>query len=327
MKQLKLALLLLFSSFSITMTAQTMDDVIAKFNEGAEDVNKGDFVTAIEHFNQLIEMSETVGEEANELKSKSQDQLPLLHYQVAIGFMKQKDYESAIPYLIKTVELSEQYGNNDEYRQKAMRYLPQLLTGVGTQKFKTGDLQAAGTMFDDAINYAPEYPKAYLGKGLVLKAEYAEEEMISTLTKAIELGKAKNDTETVEDAQSALGSYFTEMGNIELEDMDPAAEDFSWAIDAFENALKYDPDNMDANWKLAMIYNRMVEYDKAIDYALAALESAEDEVKIAAINLELGNGYFGTAEYDKACEAYNNAMVPPIEDRAIARKERVPGCE
>lgn len=326
MRRITILLVFVFGAFT-GVIAQTYEDVVAKFNEGADAINKGEYTTAISQLNEVIAMAETVGDEAGDLEGKAKEQIPLLNYQIAIGYMKQKDYENAIPYLEATVDLSDEYQNNEEYKEKAMKYLPTLLTGVGTQKLKSDDNSEALKLFEHAANYSPDYPKAYLGMGMVYKNNFEEGKMIDAFTKAIELGKAQNDTKTVEDAQQALGSYFTDLGNIELEDVDPEMEDFTYAIEAFDKAVEYDPGNTDANYKLALIYNRMVEYDQAIEYGKAALENAEDEVKIAAINYELGNAYVGTAEYDLACEAYNNAMVDVFEERAIAKKEKVPGCE
>lgn len=305
---------------------QTFEDVVAKFNEGADDINKGDFTTAIGHLQEVIAMAATAGSDADDLVSKSKEQIPLLNYQVAIGYMKQKDYENAIPYLEKTVDLSDAYGNNEEYKNKAMKYLPQLLTGVGTQKLKSDELDEAMTLFDDAIRYSPDYPKAYLGKGLVHKLKYDEDEMIESLTKAIDLGKSSNDSKTVEDAQQALADYFVEMGNMEIEDMDPAALEFDMAIEAYQKALKFSPKNSDAHYKLAIIANLTEDFDGAIEHAKAALETEEVEIKIAAINFELGNAYFSAAELDLACEAFKKAKFGLFEDRAVSKMEKIPGC-
>ena len=326
MKSMRILMVVIMTAVSITAFGQTMDEVIAKFNEAAESVNKGEYPTAINEFNDVLAMGETVGSEADDLMSKAKEQLPLLHYQVAISYMKQKDYENAIPYLERTIDLSRKYENNDEYRQKAMRYLPQLITGVGTGYYKKGDYERALELFTDAVKYAPNYPKAYLGKGLVHMKEYDEDEMISSLTTAITMAKQQGDDKTVKDAQEALGSYYVDMGKMEMADMDPAAEDFTYALEAFEKAVEYDPDNTDALYNLAAIHNKMVEYDKAIEYGKRALENADTDVKIAAIQYELGNSYFNTAQYDLACEAFNNAMVGPFEEMAIKRKEKVPGC-
>jgi len=272
-------------------------------------------------------MAETVGAEAEDLSGKAKNQIPLLNYQAAINYMKQKDYENAIPYLENTVDLADAYGNNAEYREKAMKYLPQLLTGVGTQRIKSDDCEGAIEFFASAVKYSPTYAKGYLGLGLCYRSNYNEEEMIAALTKAIELAKASDDSKTITDAQEGLAGYFVEMGKMELEDMDPIDEDFSFAIEAFEKALEFYPNNPDANYQLAIINNRMGESDLAIKHGVKALELEDVEIKIAAINLELGTAYYALAELDLACEALKKAMVGVIEDVARPKKDRIPGCE
>ena len=87
----KSTLMAVLMSMFIVIFAQTpMDPVIAKFNDGAAKLNAGDFKTAIADFEEVITLAETVGAPANDLKAKAQSQLPVLHYQVATAFMKQK---------------------------------------------------------------------------------------------------------------------------------------------------------------------------------------------------------------------------------------------
>ncbi len=118
------------------------------------------------------------------------------------------------------------------------------------------------------------------------------------------------------------------MGDNELQAVDPENEDFTYAIEAYEKALQYDSTDTDANYKLAIIYNREVNYEKAAQYAEQALAKAEGEEKIGAINYELGNAYMGMAEYDKACTAYTEAMKSTtFAEKATTRKEKVPGCQ
>ncbi|MCK4921663.1 MAG: tetratricopeptide repeat protein [Bacteroidales bacterium] len=326
MTKLKSALILVLVMITGAIFGQTYEDVVAKFNTGADHINKGEFTIAITHLQEVLAMAETIGSEADDLAGKSKTQIPLLNYQAAIGFMRQKDYENAIPYLENTIDLANAYGNNAEYKDKAMKYLPQLLTGVGNQRINS-DCEGAVELFESAVKYSPTYAKAHLGLGLCHKSNYNEEEMIESLTKAIELASAKNDAKTVVMAQEGLSSYFVEMGKMELEDMDPAAEDFDYAVEAFERALEFHPENSDANYQLSIINNRLAEYDLALKYGLKALESETVEVKIAAINYEIGNAYYNNAELDLACEAFKKALVDVIEDIARAKMERIPGCE
>ncbi len=324
----KFFLMAVVMSMSVVLFAQTpMDPLIAVFNDGAAKVNAGDFKTAIADFEEVIAMAETVGAPANDLKVKSQAQLPVLHYQVATAHMKQKKYDEAIISLKKTIELSELYGNNTDNKAKAMKYLPQLLTGVGSQKYKEQNFPGALENFDEAIKYDPNYAKAFLGKGLIFADQFKGKEMVENFSKAIELSKQVGDEKTVEMAQTRLGAFYINQGNLDMADVDPEDEDFTNAIASFETAISYNPAATDAYYMLAVIWNRSIEFDKAIENAKKALESETDPTKIAAINLELGNGYNGIAEYDHACEAYNKAMVEPFYEKALAKKEKVPGCE
>jgi len=324
----KILLVSLVMSMSAALSAQTpMDPVIAVFNDGVAKINAGDFKTAIADFEQVLALAETVGDPANDLKAKAQAQLPVLHYQVANASIKQKKYDEAIPSLEKTVELSDLYGNNADSKAKALKYLPALLYGVGTQNYKEKNLGAALEKFDEAIKYDPSYAKAYLGKGIIFADQFKAKEMEESLTKAIELSKAANDAKTVETAQNRLGAYYVNQGNMDLADVDPEDVDYTDAISSFEKAISFNPAASDAYYMLAVIWNKSNEFDKAIQNAKKALESETDATKIAAGNYELGVGYIGIAEYDLACEAINKAMVEPFYDKAVAKKEKVPGCQ
>lgn len=326
MKKFNLTLCLVFAGMAI-LSGQTKDEVIAKFNVGAEDVNKGNFTTAIEHFNEVLTMGAAVGAESADLVAKAKEQLPLLHYQVAIGFIKQKNYEPAIPYLKKTIELSDLYGNNAEFKGKAANMIPQLAAGVGTLKFRDKNYKEALEMFDLTLSYDARNAKAFLGKGLVYNDMEEGLKMIENLEKAIEYSAKDNDVKTADLAKQTLGRYFVNLGNEEFDAVDPADPDYTYAIENYEKALSYDDSNTDAHFRMAVIYNRLVEYDKAIEQCLKALETETIEIKIAAIYLELGSAYVGNADYDKACEAFGKAMVGDLAERATARKEKVPGCE
>ena len=328
MKKKIFAFVVFVFSMSVAIFAQTpMDPVIEKFNEGAAKVNGGDFKNAISDFDEVILLAESVGTDANDLKLKAQEQLPVLHYQVATGFMKQKKFEEAIPSLEKTVELAELYGNNQSTKEKALKYLPQLLTGVGSQKYKDQDFTAAMQLFDETIKYDGSFAKAYLGKGLIFADQFKEKEMIEYLGKCIELSNAAGDEKTRDLAQIRLGAYYTSQGNLDMADIDPEDPDFGYAIESFEKAVSYNAAAADAYYMLAVIWNKENEFDKAVDNCKKALTSETDETKIAAINYELGNAYFNSAEYTLACEAFNKALVGPFSEQAQTKKEKIPGCE
>ena len=73
-----------------TLTAQTLTDVINEFNEGVSKVNNQEYDAALEHFNQVLTLAETVGAEAEEMKGKAQEQIPQAYYRQATLFLKGK---------------------------------------------------------------------------------------------------------------------------------------------------------------------------------------------------------------------------------------------
>ncbi len=79
----------------------------------------------------------------------------------------------------------------------------------------------------------------------------------------------------------------------------------TYVVEACENALGANPENPRAFYHLALVSNKKVEYDAAVDYALKALQFETEPVWLSAINFELGTAYQNSVEYDKACEALN----------------------
>ena len=88
-----------------TLSAQTLTDVINEFNSGVEKLNNQEYDVSIDHFNQVLTMAETVGDEANDMKEKAEEQIPAAYYRQATVFMKRKQYDNAIPYLEKPLNM------------------------------------------------------------------------------------------------------------------------------------------------------------------------------------------------------------------------------
>ena len=153
------------------VSAQTLTDVINEFNTGVEKVNNQEYDASIEHFNQVLALAGTVGAEADEMKGKAQDQIPMAYYRQATLFLKRKQFDNAIPYLENTVKFATEYDNNAETSEKANRYLMQSYMRVGQDNFKNQNYEAALEMYDKALEMNPNIYQAHLGKGMVYYAE------------------------------------------------------------------------------------------------------------------------------------------------------------
>jgi len=180
-----------------TISAQTLTDVINEFNTGVEKLNSQEYVVALEHFNQVLTMAETVGAEANDMKAQAEKQIPSTYYRQATTFMKRKQYDNAIPFLENTVETATLFGNNEDISKKAAGYLPQLYVREGNTQRKNKSYDAAIALFDKAIAMNPNLYQACQGKGMVHLEQDETEEMLECFANAKEGAMAKNDTKAI----------------------------------------------------------------------------------------------------------------------------------
>ena len=309
-----------------TLSAQTLTDVINKYNAGVESLNNQEYDAALESFNQVLALAETVGAEADDLKAQAETQIPSTYYRQATAYMKRRQYDNAIPLLEKTIETAKQYNNNEEIRDKATGYLPQLYMRQGNEDWKNKNYDDAIANFDKVLAVDPNIYQACQGKGMVYLEQDKTEEMLKCFANAKKGAKARNDTKTIDQINGVIDNYYNKFITEEMAAVDPEEADYSYVVEACENALAANPDNPLALYHLALVANKKVEYDKAIEYAEKALQYEKDPVWISAINFELGSAYQNSAEYDKACETLKRVMEEPFLSRAEKKMENIPGC-
>jgi tetratricopeptide (TPR) repeat protein len=309
-----------------SLSAQTLTDVINEFNEGVARVNNQEYDESIVHFDQVLALAEAVGSEADEMKVKAEEQIPLAYYRQATLFLKRKQFDNAIPYLERTIEKAAEFNNNEESASKATKYLMQSCMVEGQRNYKNESYSDALTFFDKALAIDEDLYQAHQGKGLVFLEQGEIEPMMEEFKLAKEGAMEKNDTETISSINGVIDTYYNKIIQEEIEMIDPEEEDYSYVVEACENALAANPENPRALYHLALISNKKIEYDAAIDYALKALEFETEPVWISAINFELGHAYQNTVEYEKACEALQKVVEEPFLSRAEKKMGSIPGC-
>lgn len=315
---MKLRALLIIGGMLIagTLTAQTLTDVINEFNTGVEKVNNQEYEVSIEHFNQVITMAATVGDEANDMKESAQKQIPSAYYRQATVFMKRKQYDNAIPYLEKTVEFATLYSNNEEISKKAAGYLPQLYVREGNRAWKNQSFEEAISYFDKAVGMNPKLYQAYQGKGMVYMDQDETDLMLESFAKAKEGAEAKGDSKTIAAVNEAIDKYYNKYIVEEMAIVDPEDNDYSYVVEACENALAANPDNPRALYHLAIVSNKSSNYTQAVEYAEKALAHESEPVWISAIHFELGSAYQNDNDYTSACEALKKVTEEPFLTRA-----------
>jgi tetratricopeptide (TPR) repeat protein len=313
--------LLFMVLITASLNAQvTITEVINAFNAGAEQVNAGNFEGAIAKFEETISLADELGAEGDEMKTNAKGQIPALHYRMALDTYKAKDIPGAIAKFESTVEACDKYGN-DDIKGKSLNYIPQLYNANGNAQVKTGDLEGALASFEKAIEYKPDYARAVYGKALVYKRQNDDENMISTLGQAVEVGNSAGDEKTVAAATKALKDHYVNTGMLAFK-----AEDYEEAIKNFEASYAYDAENADPYYLTCVIYGKQGEFEKAVEFGLKAAqyEKAEDQAKIW---YEVGNAYMSLVEYEKACDAFSKAMVEPYLNTVKHKMDNVLNCQ
>jgi tetratricopeptide (TPR) repeat protein len=105
-------------------------------------------------------------------------------------------------------------------------------------------------------------------------------------------------------------------------------EDYESAINLFNASMKYDDQYAEPYYYLSAIYNKQLDYEKAVENAEKAIayDDSEPEKK-ARIYFELGNAYVGMVEYEKACQAFKNALYEPYTNSVKYKMENVLQCQ
>jgi tetratricopeptide (TPR) repeat protein len=310
-----------------SLSAQTLTDVINEFNEGVAKINTQEYIASLDHFNQVLTLAEAVGDSATDLKVKAEEQIPLAYYRQATLFLKRRQFDNAIPYLEKTIETADSYANNDDSKQKATRYLMQSYMVEGQRTYKNKSYDEALGYFDKALEMNPDLFQAHQGKGMVYMDQDEPEMMLQEFNMAKEGASSNNDMETVGAINAVIDAYYNKFIMEEMEMVDPEELDYTYVVEACEKALEANPNNPRALYHMALVKNKDVQYDAAIEFAQKALENETEPVWISAINFELGSAYQNTVEYEKACEALKNVVEEPFLSRAERKMSSIPGCQ
>jgi tetratricopeptide (TPR) repeat protein len=307
---------------ALSITAQPINEVIEAFNAGAAEMNAGNFEAAIAGFEVTIEKATALGAEGDEMKLKAEGQIPPIHYRIAMDKYKAKDIAGAITSFENAVAASDQYGN-DDIKGKSLRYIPQLYNAVGNSQVKSEDFEGAISSFDKALEYQPDYARAIYGKALVYRKQNDESSMITTMETVIAVGNATGDEKTAAAATKTLKDHYVNNGKISFQ-----AEEYEDAIAYFEKSFKYDDQDPEPYFLITVIHVKQEAPEKVIQASEKYLAFNEDDVdKKARIYFELGNAYMTLVEYEKACEAYSNALIEPYLNTVKHKMENVLNCE
>ena len=304
-------LMFLSVAFVNQSEAQTRREAVQAFNKGIELANQGNYDEAISAYMQVISISDKIGKDAQDIKEKAEGKIPQIYLQKAVSaykeYQKSQNLEklnTAIQAFQETQEVGKDYGQQ-QIAEKAASIVPQLYYSKAIYEYKTKNYSEALATLDKALEKNPDYSKAYYQKGLVLK-NMSDDSLMAALQefdRAIQSAEKNNNPQMVSQATEAAKSNLVYRGATAIED-----KNFQQAVDLLQRALKYDPQSEDAHFRLAEAYNKLEQWDKALEHANTGLQYEKGgRTEKAKIYFEKAVALKNMGNKDQACEAFGNA--------------------
>lgn len=299
--------------------AQTLDDVVNKFNAAAELVNT-DATTAAKLLEEAVELANKVGAEADEVRLMAESQLPAVHFKIGSEQQKDGNTEAAIISFHKSLDLGLEY-NDANTVAKARSILGRLYLSQGNNAYRAGDNEKALEQLNKSIEFDPENAKTYLLIGLTHRKLEDSDNMIAAMDKAIEAAKKADDTQTQVTAEKSVRDNLAVRANrsIQGKRSAEALELLNMAVNYGEEAQTY--------FLLTLAYNSLQQWDNAISSAERALAlEVDNAVEKAKIYFEMGNALREKGDATAACSAFANAAHGDYTEAANYQIQHVLKC-
>ena len=306
MKRIKTAGLLCAALLLFVMSgnAQTKEDVIKAFNQGAASAKTNDYAKVVESFQQVIDMGTKVGAESDSIRKIAESHIANFQLKLAVGVFQNK--ASTTPDILaafqKAKDLADKYGDASTSAQVA-GIMPKIYTNMAMAAFKANDLPGALANFDKVIALEPGNTQAYFNKAIIYKKQNAFDPMLQSLTKSIELATKASDTTTVKKAKAILETEYMIIANAAF-----VKKDYKGTLLPLEEALKYNDKDAQAYYIQAFSKNKLKDYDGALEAITKGLQYENPaKEKLARFYYEQGVAYKAKGDKDKALESFKLA--------------------
>lgn len=313
-------ILVISAIIGTSLYAQDRNDVIKAYNEGAKSAQT-DPSAAIKAFENVITLSEKVGESAADLRQKAQQVLPGLYIKVAVAAMNEKKPVPEIMTTAKTaVKVAEKHGTQT-HKDNASKIMVQAYNTMATTYFSQNDFQNALTSFDSVLMLNPGYINAIYNKALIYIKQNNATAFEQTIDSYLEKVKAANDEQKIKQASTMALEYFRSAGSKANQ-----AEKPDETLALLNKAAKYG-DDKDLFYYFADVYNKQKNFNSGAEYAKRGLdlETGEAEAK-AKFWFQLGLAQAGKGLTTDACSSFKNSTYGAFVEASKAERKNLK-CE
>lgn len=297
------------------VNAQTINEVKQAWNDGLAAKEAGNYEEAITLLESCIDMCVTLvdeeeNEEAEDLLYNAEDLLPQVKYQIAKDAFEAKEINKSAELFKESLKSGESYGNQTII-DNSKKYLTQIYYVKGGKKYKAKDFEGAIAEFDKALQYDPNFAKAYYWKMAIAKNNNEREKVKEFADKGLAASTASKDRKTSEKIKGSASAYFLNAGI----DAKKAAK-YNDAVANFEQAVEYDNESANAYYYMAAVKNEMKDWSGAVEAASKAVEIETSPAENAKMYYELGTAYAGKNDNSNACNAFKKAAVGQYAEAA-----------
>jgi len=321
MRKLKTAVIS-FAAFAViafsngSLKAQTIEEAGEVFNNAIQ-LMQTDLPAAITQFENCIAICEKIGDEGNDLRTQSQQQIPGLHYNHALAQYNDKNYEGAIKSCEKAIETAGAYDNAD-IKTKATSLIAQLYFVKGNDQLKAKDFNNAIASFDKALEYDAGFSRAYYGKMMVYREQEDYTQMEEAFKKMIE--KSGESDDMASKTQVLMSRTFSVAAAKAIK-----ANKSGDALTYADKAIEYGDNSANTLYYKAMAANMEKKWDLALEAARQALELEQKDKN--KIHFEMGKAFEGKGSADEACAAYKLVVAGPYVQNAQYQIKQVLKCK
>ena len=316
---------------STNLVAQDQTAAITAYNEARELAQGKDYSAAIDKYTEAIEIASQLGEEGEDIKNRSEKQIPKLYFTIAVDAFNEfrggpslEKLDAAIALFIQSEEIGVSSGDTDVQR-KSTNVLAQLNYQKGLMLFKREMFVESEVALDEAIRINPNYAKAYYQKALVHKKKSPEDVdgIMSWYDQAIVTAIRVNDSEVERLANQSAHGDLLFRGAKAIEAGNPTQ-----AVELLQSSLDYFSESADSYYRLAEASNKLTRYNNAVRYSAQALnfETGGNTDK-AKIFFELGLANQMLGNKGEACSAYESASYGSFKQPSEYKMEFELKCE
>lgn len=312
--------LLLIAMLDVSQ-AQSREDAIIAFNEGLEKVQSGSRADAIESFKKAIEISNSVGSEADDIRGRAQSQVPRLQLAIASDLYRERKFEEAIQGFQQAREYAERFGES-QIQRAAEGNIPIIYLVMGNNEYRGGNHEQALEYYDESLELNPNNPKPHYQKGLVYRSQENIDEALASFDRAIQLALQTGDEQTERESEAAARDMLV-FHSAKLIEAGQARR----AVPHLERSLQYDSEHAATYYRMAEAHNLMGNWDQAITAANESLKyESGGRVDRAKIYFELGTAYKNKGNVQLSCDNYRQAAFGGFRSAAEHQIEHELKC-